>query len=51
MTRLLYKNLDVPGLIKFLDDVDDSKQGAEKYKERQNSRGYETTAVTYLPLA
>ena len=56
MTRLHYKNLDflltdVPGVLKFLDDVDNSKEGKEKYKARQSSRGYETAAVTYLPLA
>ena len=56
MNRLHYKNLDflltdVPGVLKFLDDVDSSKEGKEKYKARQSSRGYETVAVTYLPLA
>ena len=56
MTRLHYKNLDflitdVPGVLKFLDDVDNSKEGKEKYLARQSSRGYETAAVTYLPLA
>ena len=56
MTRLHYKNLDflltdVPGVLKFLNDVDNSKEGKEKYLARQSSRGYETAAVTYLPLA
>ena len=56
MNRLHYKNLDflltdVPGVLKFLNDVDDSKEGKEKYKARQSSRGYQTAAVTYLPLA
>ena len=56
MTRLHYKNLDflltdIPGLLKFLDNVDNLKEGKEKYQARQSSRGYETAAVTYLPLA
>jgi len=42
---------DVPAVIKFLDDVDNSKEGAEKYRARQSSRTYETAVVTYLPLA
>jgi len=37
MTRLHYKNLDflitdIPGVLKFLDDVDNSKEGKEKYQ-------------------
>ena len=56
MNRLHYKNLDflltdVPGVLRFLDEVDNSKDGREKYQARQSSRGYETAAVTYLPLA
>ena len=41
----------VLGVLKFLDNVDNSKEGKEKYLARQSSRGYETAAVTYLPLA
>ena len=41
----------MPAVIKFLDDVDNSKEGAEKYCARQSSRTYETAIVTYLPLA
>ena len=42
MTRLHYKNLDflltdVPGVLKFLNDVDNSKEGKEKYQARQSS--------------
>ena len=56
MNRLHYKNLDfllteIPGVLQCLDNVDNSKEGKEKYKARQSSRGYETAAVTYLPLA
>ena len=56
MTRLHCTNFDFlltdePGVLKFLNDVDNLKEGKEKYQARQSSRGYETAAVTYLPLA
>ena len=56
MRRLHHTNLDfllndVPAVLKFLDDVDNSKEGVEKYRARQSSRTYETSIVTYLPLA
>ena len=56
MRRLHHTNLDflisdVPAVLKFLDDVDNSKEGTEKYHARESSRTYETAIVTYLPLA
>ena len=54
--RLHYKNLDflltdVPEVQNILDDIDNSKESKEKYQAPQSSRGYETAAVTYFPLA
>ena len=56
MSRMKKTNLDflltdVPKVLAFLDEVDNSKTGIEKYKARQSSRGYETAIVTFLPLA
>ena len=46
MRRLHHTNLDflisdVPAVLKFLDDVDNSKHPAEKYCARQSSQAYE----------
>ena len=55
MNRMHQKNLDflldVPLVINFLNEVDNSKEGAEKYISRQSSRAYQTSIVTFLPLA
>ena len=55
MNRMHQKNLDflldVPLVIKFLNETDNSKEGAQKYLSRQSSRAYQTSIVTFLPLA
>lgn len=55
MNRMHQKDLDfllnVPLVTKFLNETDNSKEGAQKYLSRQSSRAYQTSIVTFLPLA
>ena len=42
---------NVQGLLKYLDDIDNSESGAKKYKARIRSRSAYTTIIVFLPLA
>ena len=42
---------NVQGLLKYLDDIDDSESGEKKYRARMKSRSAYTTIVVFLPLA
>ena len=56
MNRLKKPNLDflltdIPKVIDFLNEVDNSQTGQDAHKARQSSRSYETAVVRLLPLA